>query len=615
MQRCPPKTFSGLAAGSCTPCPVLNNLETNMTLPSICSSEGVLQKDDIVNRTDGFGVWWSVTNIPRPGANESGASLYLCNLPTSQKGDCIVVLENASDNSSSNATALGGLVPQCGNHKTGRLCQRCKAGLTKVFKSCFNCGEWVAVSVLVCIGIVMVAVAGFEYLLRPVSSADIVNDKAPTRSAFLQVVFDFVQMVGLLESIRFQWPQAVVGVFTVARSGTGFGILSVFCAVSLEYHQMLLFASLSLTVALVALVAHLCLKFLVLRCVLRRTALPLSEWIWRHQLNRALPSAVKNIFTLMSPSIAQICLRHFQCVRIDGMDWIKADVEQPCDEFSGWSVAAILGILQVAVPPVLMLRTLSKASTRAMGMEREYFPEPRTRLKRLFDDDLSQWNVGVRREAWPFEPILLIRKIGFASATTIVSAPTTQTYVATLILCGTVLLTACMRPYREGWLNAFACCGQTVAIMCVLTAWAFCGPTTAGAAGSSQSDDATLAATVIITILVVGWGAVLLAQGVRLGYSAVVAMPRQRNSDSESVGGGLNELRGPLLPPGPRSEDGDAPSSSPASADAADVSIQVNQNVAREDGGQGQGWSAWDDDDDEEEVEREQLVELELRDD
>merc|ERR1719399_131568 len=88
------------------------------------------------------------------------------------------------------------------------------------------------------------------------------------------------------------------------------------------------------------------------------------EWIKLHKINRALPSALKNVFTFVSPGIAEICFQHFQCVGIDGVQWVKTDLRQQCYTVNwwAWSAPAVAGIFMVAVPPLYMLTVLRRAS-------------------------------------------------------------------------------------------------------------------------------------------------------------------------------------------------------------------------------------------------------------
>ena len=61
------------------------------------------------------------------------------------------------------------------------------------------------------------------------------------------------------------------------------------------------------------------------------------EWIKLRKINRTLPSALKNVFTFVSPSIAEICFQHFQCVDIDGVLWVKTDLQQQCHTGNWWA--------------------------------------------------------------------------------------------------------------------------------------------------------------------------------------------------------------------------------------------------------------------------------------
>ena len=153
----------------------------------------------------------------------------------------------------------------------------------------------------------------------------------------------------------------------------------------------------------------------------------------------------------------------------------------------------------------------------------------------------------------------------------------------------------------EDQLNAFACCGQTVAILCVLAAWTFCGP------GSQLQDTGSaVAATVIIMVLVIGWGLVLVVQGTRMGSSSVVAAAKSdRTQQPQGLGTGgsasggaelLNALGGPLLPPEARSAD-ELGGEESSSADALIGAPEMQANPAAASAA---------------ETEREELVELKL---
>ena len=294
--------------------------------------------------------------------------IFVCNLPYIQPGDCLV--SNASTTQSNLSVAA--LEPICGNNKTGRLCQRCVAGLKNVGGHCRDCSDpaHVAASVFVCLGVAVVVMLGFEFLLRPSES----SSEQPLM-ALLQVIFDFVQVIGLLAAIRFHWSPVVVGMFTVARSGTGFGLFDLDCAASWDAHTTLVVSTLSLPIMLSLLAVHVCLKYL---CYVWNRSVPLSlglfDWIKSRRLNRAFPSAVKNIFTLVSPSIATTSFRHFQCVKMDGnASWVVSNLEERCwsAEWWAWSVPAFIGVLVVLLPPLHMIRVLGAAKAQQVQPDEE----------------------------------------------------------------------------------------------------------------------------------------------------------------------------------------------------------------------------------------------------
>jgi hypothetical protein len=263
-------------------------LDTNVTDSKLCE-ENVLRKSYLQHQAAIWGIWWDPDLVASASLNGSQSlrnQVYLCSLPSLQ-GKCLIV------NASGAPGSLGGFVPSCADGSSGRLCQLCVPGTTKVSGVCQPCvgnSAWEIVKVL--IGFLIV-VAMAEYLL---SSTE--HNRRPTKE-LLWFLFDFAQWINLLFLLRFKWPVGVLNLFQGLQTGLDVAeTLSVSCMFSFSHYERLAFTVSSVVTYPLIFVMYTVLKYFFVRLVLRQTDRRFWEWVFEEKnYHRSLPKAFTFLFT------------------------------------------------------------------------------------------------------------------------------------------------------------------------------------------------------------------------------------------------------------------------------------------------------------------------------
>jgi hypothetical protein len=240
---------------------------------------------------------------------------------------------------------------------------------------------------------VLAIVAVAEYLLGNTET-----NKRPTKELgwFL---FDFAQWVNVLFLLRFKWPVGVLNLFQGLMIGLDVAeTLTVGCVFEFSYYERLAFTVSSVVVYPLIFMLYTVLKYCVFRAT-GGTDQGIWEWFLEKNYNRSFPKAFTFIFTYVSPNIITTCLKHFQCIAVYDQEFMRSRLEIACysDQWWSWSVVAILGMIVVAVPPLIMLVVLYRA---LRSLEHEDRDAPSEWSREQFDDCLSHWTTSFQPGAW-----------------------------------------------------------------------------------------------------------------------------------------------------------------------------------------------------------------------
>jgi hypothetical protein len=260
------------------------------------------------------------------------------------------------------------------------------------------------------------------------------------------LAMDWLQNVGILSRFKFKYPAGAQAVLSATRRASSFGIVGVSCFTSIGYSSGLLLN----TLAFFFIVTAFALLTLVLFAVKRQGGQGLVEWLKEQEYHRTLPRCARFLFNLTFPSMVAAGLQHFQCLSLDDSRYIRSDLSQQCegDEYRGNSVVAAVALTQSALGPLLILAVLWWFSDQE---ESDFH-----------DTYLSMFTRHYSKRAWCFEPLRLFRKAIFVSISELVRDPAEQTFLGTMLLVGSMALTAAVKPYTKSvrWIAMLDAAGQ-----------------------------------------------------------------------------------------------------------------------------------------------------------
>jgi hypothetical protein len=227
------------------------------------------------------------------------------------------------------------------------------------------------------------------------------------------------------------------------------------------------------------------------------------------------------------PTVTTAGLRHYRCIKIDGLRWLQHDLSQQCYD-TDWDVLAVwavLAVLQAVLLPLFMLVVLRRSS----------------RTGPYFDDYLSFWTDGLKAHAFWFEPMRLLRKTTLVFIAIVLSTGEQQACVAIILTTSSMILTSLAQPYKTNWICTVDTIGQFVIIVCLVTALGTFSPRIGVADESSQ-----VLAGVFIVVLCSSWACFLLVLLFRHHHRCCGGRLQHRKTAAESQDTALS-LDEPLL--------------------------------------------------------------------
>jgi hypothetical protein len=307
--------------------------------------------------------------------------------------------------------------------------------------------------------------------------------------------------MGILFMFRFHWPFGPQAVLSVTKRISSLGVAGVSCFTSVSYANGLLMSTFAFVALAIAFALFVVAVFMAdrvprhdrfVRVCFPATVRGLGDWLVAHEYNRSVPRALYFMFKLTFPGMVQAGLSHFQCVHVDGKDWVRVDMSQQCwsPQHDANTVVAVVALVQAVVVPVALVFVL-------------WLSDP---TSASHDTYLGMLTQNYHENAWFCEPLHLLRKAAFVCVAVLIEAPAVQAFGAATLMMLSGFITVALKPYIKDvkWIALLDSAGHFVLILCVLIGVTWFGP------GSDQSDTtAASVAGVVVVVAVVGFALVL----------------------------------------------------------------------------------------------------------